>query len=127
MLCKRSEGLSFQIGNKKEKQKDAKYCFIADFTKSVVSSVVHYTEVSSVTDGTFKRTYNSYLRYIKHNAFVTGCTYQKFSLHAHFTIYLYVYTTSNLLFLVDFFPLSLNILCGYLTSIQENFRMSLKK
>ena len=76
MMCKRSEELSFRIENKKEKQKDVKYCFIADFTKSVVSSVVHSAYVSSVTDGAFKRTYKSILRDIKHNAFVTECTYQ---------------------------------------------------
>ena len=55
-----------------------KYCFIADFTKNGLSSVVHSTDVSSVTDGTFKCTYKSVLRDIKPIAFVTEITYQKF-------------------------------------------------
>jgi hypothetical protein len=90
-MCKRSEGLSFQIENKKEKQKDVQYCFIANFTKSGVSSVVHSTDVSSVTDATFKCTYKSVLRDIKPIAFVTESTYQKFLLHAHFTTCLCIY------------------------------------
>ena len=110
MMC-RSEGLSFQIENKKEKQKDMKYCLIAGFTTSSVSSVVYCTDVSSVTDGNFKRTYKSVLRDIKPIACVTECTYQKFLLHAHFTKCLYVYT-SNLLLLVDFFPLYVSV-CIY--------------
>jgi hypothetical protein len=70
-MCKRSEGLSFQIENKKKKQKDVNYYFIANFTKSGVSSVVHSTYVSSVTDGTFKCTYKSVPRDITTIAFVT--------------------------------------------------------
>ena len=123
-MCKRSEGLSVQIENNKEKQKDVKYCFIANFTKSGVTSVVLSTDVSSLTDGGSKRTYKSVLRNIKPTAFVTESTYQKFSLHAHFTMCLYVYT-SNLLFLVDLFPLSLNTVSGVLISIRQNFRISL--
>jgi hypothetical protein len=41
------------------------------------------------------------------------------------TLYNVSMYTSNLLFLVDFFPLSLNTVCGYLTSIQENVQISL--